>query len=55
MCTASLAGDQVQSTYVLQIKASCCVYTCFIFMQDQDSEQPREGGGDVKVEDADQS
>lgn len=24
-------------------------------LQDQDADQPREGGGDVKVEDADQS
>ncbi len=26
-----------------------------LHLQDQDTDQPREGGGDVKVEDADQS
>ena len=35
--------------------AAALVHVHAIFVQDQDAEQPREGGGDVKVEDADQS
>lgn len=55
LVTGIMTEVAVGSTWHSRETVAALDHVHAVFVQDQDAEQPREGGGDVKVEDADQS